>query len=201
MIKTKRVALYLRVSTNDQTIANQRQALQEVAERRGWQIVQEYKDEGVSGAKGRDQRPGLDSMLADAKRRRFDIIMCWRLDRLGRSLIDLLGTVQLLQEYGVDLYCDKQNIDTTTSQGKLLFSITGAFAEFERDLIRERTLAGLDRARRAGKTLGRPGAGPKALEAARAMLASGAGILKTAKELGIGTGTVHKLKRAMAADA
>jgi DNA invertase Pin-like site-specific DNA recombinase len=125
----KRAALYVRVSTDHQTVENQVSELRQVAERRGWQVVEIYKDAGISGAKGRDKRPGLDAMLKDASRRKFDVIMVWAIDRLGRSLIDLLGTIQHLEVCGVDLYLEQQHLDTTTPTGKLLFQITGAFAE------------------------------------------------------------------------
>jgi DNA invertase Pin-like site-specific DNA recombinase len=100
----KRAALYVRVSTDHQTVANQIESLRAVAERRGWQIVETYNDAGVSGAKGRDKHPGLDAMLKNASRRRFDVVMAWAIDRLGRSLIDLLGTISHLEAAGVDLY-------------------------------------------------------------------------------------------------
>src|SRR6188472_773149 len=132
------------------------QTLRQVAERRGWHVVEVYRDAGISGAKGRDQRPGLDSMLKDATRRKFDIVMAWSIDRLGRSLIDLLDTIQHLEACGVDLYLDQQAIDTTTPMGKLVFQITGAFAEFERSMIRQRIKAGLKRAIAQGVKLGRP---------------------------------------------
>jgi DNA invertase Pin-like site-specific DNA recombinase len=153
---TKRAALYLRVSTDKQTVDNQMAALRQIAERRGWEIVAEYNDAGISGAKGRDKRPGLDHMLKDASKRRFDVVMAWAIDRLGRSLIDLLGTIQTLEACGVDLYLDQQSIDTTTPAGRLMFQVTGAFAEFERSMIRERVHAGLKRAVAQGKALGRP---------------------------------------------
>jgi DNA invertase Pin-like site-specific DNA recombinase len=141
---SRRAALYVRVSTDHQSIENQITELTEVAERRGWALGEIYKDAGISGAKGRDKRPGLDAMLKDAGRRRFDVVMAWAIDRLGRSLIDLLGTIQHLEAVGVDLYLDKQSIDTTTPMGKLLFQVTGAFAEFERSMIRQRVHAGLN---------------------------------------------------------
>src|SRR5262249_4209667 len=134
----KRAALYLRVSTDKQTIENQQRELRQIAERRGWEIVEEYHDAGISGAKGRDKRPGLDQMLKDASRRRFDVVMAWAIDRIGRSLIDLLRTIQDLEAVGVDLYLDQQHLDTTTPTGKLLFHVTGAFSEFERSMIRQR---------------------------------------------------------------
>src|SRR5262245_57953247 len=121
--KTKKAALYVRVSTDDQTVENQIQALTQVAERRGWEIVAIYKDEGISGAKGRDKRPGLNNLLNDAQRRKFDVVMAWAIDRIGRSLIDLLTTIQHFETCGVDVYLDQQNIDTTTPAGKLMFQI------------------------------------------------------------------------------
>jgi DNA invertase Pin-like site-specific DNA recombinase len=152
-------------------------------------------------------------MLNDAGRRKFDVVMAWAIDRLGRSLIDLLATIQHLEAVGVDVYLDQQSIDTTTPTGKLLFQITGAFAEFERSMIRQRVRAGLKRRKaqidrdgvftsnsgKVRRALGRPGPKPEVLEEAKRRLAAGTGILKIATELGIGTGTVAKLKRKMAA--
>jgi len=213
MAKQKRAALYVRVSTDSQTVENQIRELSQVAERRGWQVVEVYRDAGISGAKGRDQRPGLDAMLKEASRRKFDIVMAWAIDRLGRSLIDLLRTIQDLEAVGVDLYLDQQHLDTTTPTGKLLFQVTGAFAEFERSMIRQRVNAGLGaikaRIKRDGhfttkagvvrRRLGRPGAEPTQIERARQELAKGVGIGKVARLTGLGTGTVHKPKREMAA--
>src|SRR5262249_38136575 len=113
----KRAAIYVRVSTDKQTVENQIRELRQIAERRGWQVVEEYRDAGISGAKGRDNRPGLDQMLKDGSKRRFDVVMAWAIDRLGRSLIDLLGSIQTLEACGVDLYLDQQAIDTTTPAG------------------------------------------------------------------------------------
>ena len=152
----KRAAIYVRVSTDKQTVENQVGELRRIAERRGWEIVEIYNDAGISGSKGRDQRPGLDRMLKDASKRRFDVVMAWAIDRLGRSLVDLLGTIENLKACNVDLYLDQQAIDTTTPAGRLMFQVTGAFAEFERSMIRERVRAGLKRAVQQGKSLGRP---------------------------------------------
>src|SRR6266481_5725681 len=131
----KRAAIYVRVSTDRQTIESQLRELRQIAERRGWEVVHEYHDAGISGAKSREGRPGLDEMLKDAQRRQFDVVMAWAIDRLGRSLIDLLGTIQTLEACGVDLYLDQQSIDTTTPAGRLMFQVCGAFAEFERSMI------------------------------------------------------------------
>ena len=212
MSKTiKRAAHYVRVSTDHQSVENQIRELRQVAERRGWQVVEDTRDAGISGAKGRDQRPGLDALLKDASRRKFDVVMAWAIDRLGRSLVDLLGTIQHLEAVGVDLYLDQQAIDTTTPAGKLLFQMTGAFAEFERSMIRQRVGAGLSvikakierdgkfvsKTGKVRKRLGRPGAEAYKLDLARRHLAKGTGIIKTAKLTGLGTETVHKLRREM----
>jgi len=121
--------------------------------------------------------------------------MAWSIDRLGRSLIDLLNTVQNLEAYGVDLYLDQRNIDTTTPAGKLMFQIIGAFAEFERSMIRQRVKLGIKRAVAQGKHLGRPAIAPELERKAQRQLRKGTGILKVAKLVGLGTGTVHRIKR------
>jgi DNA invertase Pin-like site-specific DNA recombinase len=139
----------------------------------------------------------LDKTLNAACRRQFDIVMAWSIDRLGRSLIDLLNSVQTLEACGVDLYLDQQNIDTTTPTGRLMFQITGAFAEFERSMIRQRVKLGLKRAKAQGKQLGRPAIGVELERKARRELRKGTGILKVAKMVGLGTGTVHRIKREM----
>jgi DNA invertase Pin-like site-specific DNA recombinase len=197
--KAKRAAIYLRVSTTGQTVENQRRELEQIAERRGWTVAGVYEDAGISGAKGRDQRPGFDQMLKDASRRKFDVVMAWAIDRMGRSLRDLLDTIEHLEATGVDLYLDQQNIDTTTPAGKLLFQVTGAFAEFERSMIRQRVNAGLARAKAQGKRLGRPRVDHRIAARVRAELTKGTGVLKTAKALAIGVGTVQRIKREMAA--
>src|ERR1700733_4717477 len=115
---TKRAAIYVRVSTDRQTVENQVKELTAIAERRGWQIVATYSDAGISGSKGRDQRPGLDQILRDASKGKFDVVMAWAIDRLGRSLIDLLGTIQHLEVCHVDIFIERQNLDTTSPMGK-----------------------------------------------------------------------------------
>jgi DNA invertase Pin-like site-specific DNA recombinase len=195
----KRAAIYVRVSTDRQTVENQLRELRQIAERRGWEVVKEYDDAGISGSKGRNDRPGLDEMLKDAQRRRFDVVMAWAIDRLGRSLIDLLGTIQQLDSCGVDLYLDQQAIDTTTPTGRLMFQITGAFAEFERSMMRQRIRAGLRRAVEAGKQLGRPKADAALEKRIQSQLRAGKGMLATAKALGVGTSTVQRVAREMAA--
>jgi DNA invertase Pin-like site-specific DNA recombinase len=196
-VMQKRAAIYVRVSTDKQTVENQVAALRQIAERRGWQVVEQYSDAGISGAKGRDGRPGLDQMLNDAQRRKFDVVMSWAIDRLGRSLIDLLGTIQTLETCGVDLYLDQQSIDTTTPAGKLMFQVCGAFGEFERSMIRQRINAGLKRAVAQGKQLGRPKVDPAIEKRIQAQLRGGKGMRKIARELGVGTGTVQRIRQEM----
>src|SRR6516225_6687941 len=148
-----RAAIYARVSTLDQEPENQLQELRRYVVARGWTAV-EYVDRGVSGAK--DRRPALDQLLIDAKRRRFDVLVCWRLDRLGRSLKHLITLLDELRVLGVAFVSLAEGIDATTPAGKLQMHILGAIAEFERERIRERVLAGLQRARTQGRRLGRP---------------------------------------------
>jgi DNA invertase Pin-like site-specific DNA recombinase len=196
----KRVALYLRVSTVEQTIENQRRELEAVAARHGWNVVAVFKDEGISGTKGRDRRPGFDRLCQCIARREFGQVAAWSVDRLGRSLQDLVTFLGELQAKGVDLYLHQQGIDTSTPAGKAMFQMMGVFAEFERAMIVERVRAGLARARSEGKKLGRPSAMTPAKERqARRMLAKNVGVLKVAKKLGLGTGTVQNIKTAMAA--
>jgi DNA invertase Pin-like site-specific DNA recombinase len=195
----KRAAIYVRVSTDKQTIENQLRELRQIAERRGWEVVHEYHDAGISGAKRRESRPGPDQMLKDAQRRRFDVVMAWAIDRLGRSLIDLLGTIQALETCGVDLYLDQQSIDTTTPAGRLMFQITGAFAEFERSMIRQRVLAGLRRAVEKGSILGRPKISAELERRIQAQLRAKKGMLAIARGLKVGTGTAQRVKREMEA--
>jgi DNA invertase Pin-like site-specific DNA recombinase len=156
-----RVALYVRVSTDGQTVANQELELREVAAARGWFVAETYRDEGISGAKGREARRGLDQMLKDAVRGRFGVLMAWSVDRLGRSLQDLIHTLTDLRAAGCDLYLHRQALDTRTPSGRAMFQMLGVFSEFERDLIRERVRAGIERARRTGTRSGRPIGRPK----------------------------------------
>jgi DNA invertase Pin-like site-specific DNA recombinase len=151
----KRAVLYLRVSTLDQTTANQERELRQAAERAGWQVTKVYKDHGISGAKGRDKRSAFDALHKAAARRDFDVVMAWNVDRLGRSLQDLVAFLSELHALKVDLFLHQQGLDTTTPAGKAMFQMLGVFAEFERSIIQERVRAGLARARSEGKTLGR----------------------------------------------
>jgi DNA invertase Pin-like site-specific DNA recombinase len=202
----KRVGVYIRVSTDGQTTANQRRELEAVAARSGWEIVGIYEDAGISGAKGRDKRPGFDRLLKDATARKIDMIAAWSVDRLGRSLQHLVGFLTELQALGCDLYLHQQAIDTSTPSGRAMFQMCGVFAEFERAMIVERVNAGLKRARREGVEFGRGKRkdGARSLDEQRwgmsraelekrilRLRKDGSGILKIAKTLGIGTSVVQ----------
>jgi DNA invertase Pin-like site-specific DNA recombinase len=189
----KRVAIYIRVSTSKQDTVNQRRELEAVAERSGWKVVKVYEDAGISGAKGRDQRPGLDAMMKAVNAKEFEMVASWSVDRLGRSLTDLLAILQGLQEKGVDLFLHQQGIDTSTTAGKAMFQMLGVFAEFERGIIRERVNAGLARARANGVRLGRRRVKPSVEAQIVELRAKGDGILKIGRKLRIGTSVVQRV--------
>ncbi len=199
-LPTRKVAFYLRVSTGEQTTENQRLELAAVAQRAGWEIVEVFEDAGISGAKGRDKCPAYDRLLKDSARRRFDLVAAWSVDRLGRSLQDLVAFLSEIHGYGIDLYLHRQGIDTTTPAGKAMFQMLGVFAEFERAMIRERVNAGLARARTKGKVLGRPKTSAAVEQAIQESLQDGMGILKTAKIHGVGTSVVQRIKAVMDQD-
>lgn len=198
--KSKRVAIYARVSTENQTTDNQLIELRAVAERSGWVIVKEYVDEAISGAKGRDKRPAFDSLLKDASRREFDMVLAWSVDRLGRSLQDLVNFLADIQANELGLYLHQQGINTDTPTGKAMFQMCGIFAEFERSMIRERVMSGIARARANPNPNKKPHGRPANLinpePQIRALRAEGKGMLKIAKELGIGVSTVQRVLKA-----
>jgi DNA invertase Pin-like site-specific DNA recombinase len=148
----KRAVLYLRVSTIDQTTANQERELRQIAGRMGCEIVKVYKDHGISGAKGRDKRPAFDALCRDANRWQFDVVMAWSVDRLGRSLQDLVGFLSELHALRIDLFLHQQGLNTATPAGKAMFQMMGVFAEFERAMIQERVRAGLAAGQGGGET-------------------------------------------------
>jgi DNA invertase Pin-like site-specific DNA recombinase len=191
--KGKRVALYVRVSTDGQTVVNQRRELEAVAERHGWDVVKVYSDQGVSGSKGRDQRPAFDALCKGIARRDFDLVAAWSVDRLGRSLQHLIEFLGEMKAKGVDLYLHQQGLDTSTPAGRAMYQMLGVFAEFERAMIVGRVNAGLARARAQGKTLGRPKVDASVEKAVKALRAKGNGIRKVAAELGIGVSTVQRI--------
>jgi DNA invertase Pin-like site-specific DNA recombinase len=189
----KRVAIYLRVSKTKSDTENQRRELNAVAARSGWEVVRVYRDAGISGAKGRDKRPGLDAMLKAVNAKEFDMVAAWSVDRLGRSLTDLLGILQHLKDKGVDLFLHQQGLDTSTTAGKAMFQMLGVFAEFERGIITERINAGLARARANGIKLGRRPVKPAVEARIRQLRSKGDGILKIGRTLGVGTSVVQRV--------
>jgi DNA invertase Pin-like site-specific DNA recombinase len=184
-----KAAIYARVSTVDQEPENQLQELRRYVEARGWTAV-EYVDRGVSGAK--DRRPALDQMLGDAKRRKFDVVVCWRLDRLGRNLKHLITLLEDLHALGIAFVSLAEGIDATTPAGKLQMHILGAIAEFERERIRERVMAGLQRARTQGKRLGRPKA---AVPVERLQRVSNLSVDDAPVSLGVSRSTIKRWRR------
>ena len=195
---TKRVALYARVSTDRaQSVENQLRDLQAVAARLGWTVVSIFSDEGVSGARGREKRPGFDALLKGVARREFDMIATWSVCRLGRSLPDLVSFLGDIQAKGVDLYLHVQGLDTSTPSGRMLFQMLGVFAEFERAMIRDRVMAGLNRVR-GSKRLGRPPLAQERIAAIRALLDEGIGIRETARRLGASTTSVMRVAQGAA---
>jgi DNA invertase Pin-like site-specific DNA recombinase len=193
MDKGSRVAIYARVSTDGQTTDNQLRELIAAAQRHGWEVTVQYLDKGISGAKGREARPAFNAMCQALARREFDLIAAWSVDRLGRSLQDLVTFLGELHGKHVDLYLHQQGLDTTTPAGKALFQMMGVFAEFERAMIVKRVKAGLSRAKSQGKQLGRPRLNAKIEAKVKTLRAEGKGIIKIAKELGIGVGTVKRI--------
>lgn len=195
--KPQRVALYARVSTDKQSTENQLRELRDVAVRMGWEVVDEFVDNGISGAKSRKDRPRLNSLLKGVARKEFDIVAAWSVDRLGRSLLDLVELLKELHSMKVDLYLHQQGINTTTPAGKALFGMMGVFAEFEREMIQERVKSGLARARKngtkSGLPIGRPSVSAEVEDRIRELRAEGLGILKIAKQAGCGVSVVQRV--------
>lgn len=193
---TKRVALYLRVSTDDQSLENQRVELHAVARRNGWEVVASYEDNGVSGSTGRDKRPGYDALCRAVTRREIDLVAAWSVCRIGRSLTHLVSFLEELQAKGVDLYLHVQGLDTSTPAGRAMFGMLSVFGEFEKSMISERTKAGMARARRAGKRIGRP---PKVSPAKATLIVAdrraGESYRRIAKRYGVTDTTVIRVIR------
>ena len=196
MTRSPRVALYLRVSTDTQTVQNQRRDLEAVGQRLGWNVIHTFTDEGISGAKGRDRRPAFDALHKAVTRREIDLIAAWSVDRLGRSLQDLVSFLSEIDDRGVDLYLHKQGLDTSTPSGRAMFGMLSVFSEFERSMISERVKSGLERAKASGKKLGRPRIDESKRVQVESALADGKSIHRICKELGVGSGTVQRIKNA-----
>lgn len=195
---TKRIALYTRVSQDTQTTENQRRELMAVAERLGWEVVAEFTDHGISGSKGRDKRPGYDALMKAVARREIDMVASWAVDRLGRSLQNLVTFLTEINAKGVDLYLHQQALDTSTPSGRAMFGMLSVFADFEREMIISRIKAGLAR---STKRSGRPPLDAEKVERIKRSLTKGVSINATAKKLKVGVGTVHRLKQQMAVAA
>ena len=204
MGKAKRVAIYTRVSTGEQTTANQAAELKAWAKRSGHAIVKVYEDKGISGSKGRDKRPAFDAMLKAAVRRDFDMLAVWSSDRLGRSLQHLIEVLQTIRETGIGLYIHTQALDTTTPAGRAMFGMLAVFGEFEREMIVARVNAGLARARqsgtRSGKAIGRPKGADYDHKAIRAALLNGRSVRQAAKATGASVGTIAAVRKELVAD-
>lgn len=196
----KRIAVYVRVSTGSQNTETQERELRAWADKAGWETVSVYRDAGISGSKGREARPAFDALCKDAARRKFDLVAAWSVDRLSRSVHDLASFLRELHALRIDLYLHQQALDTTTPMGKAMFQMAGVFAELERAVIRERVMAGLARAKAEGKKLGRRRTDigvERKIE--RALARGNRGIRKIARDLGVGVGTVQRIKAAMPA--
>ncbi len=191
----KRVAFYCRVSTDGQSVENQVAELTAVAERHGWQVVEIYTDEGISGAKGRDKRPGFNDLCKSVTQGKIDMVAAWSVDRLGRSFQDLATFLTELHAKDVDLYLHQQGLDTSTPAGRAMFGMMAVFAEFEREMITARTKAGIDRARAKGKRIGRPPVKPRVVARIRDYRDKGLGIRKIAGLVGVGNGTAARVCR------
>ncbi len=185
----KRIAIYARVSTDRQSTESQLNALREYAGKRAWAISKEYIDEGYTGSN--TKRPAFNAMMADARKRKFDVLLVYKLDRLSRSLKDLITTLDDLKSMGIDFISYDNGLDTTTPTGRLIFNVVGAVAEFEKDIIRERVRAGLENAKRKGKRLGRPPVSSRLVDEAKKLRSEGMSFRQIGKQLGIPESTIR----------
>jgi len=189
-----KAVIYSRVSTNDQTVDNQLKILREVAEKKGLEVVQEISDEGISGAKGRDEREGFNELIKGSIQKEWDIILVWDVSRLGRSLQHLVSFLDDIHSAKCDLYIHQSGLDTSTASGKMMFQMIGVFSEFERSMIRERVIAGQQRAKAEGKHIGRKtNVTDGTVNAVKHMRENNVPIKRIAKDLHIGVGTVYKI--------
>ena len=190
----RKAVIYTRVSTNEQTVENQLRVLREVAEKRGLEVVREISDEGISGAKGRNERQGFDELIKGSVKNEWDIILVWDVSRLGRSLKHLVSFLEDIQSAHCDMYIHQSGIDTSTASGKMMFGMLSVFSEFERSMIRERVIAGQQRAVANGVKLGRKtNVNDGIITAVYHMRQNNVPIKRIAKDLQIGVGTVYKI--------
>ena len=188
--KNQMVAIYARVSTDKQKVDMQLNELRDFVKRSGWKVYKEFIDEGYTGSN--TKRPAYNEMISESRKRKFDILVVWKLDRLSRSLKDLINTLDELGYLGINFISYDNNLDTTTPTGKLVFQIIGAVAEFEKDIIRERVVAGLENAKQKGTQLGRPKIHDGILDKAKELRKQGLSFRKIEKQLGVGEGTIRK---------
>ena len=190
---TKKVVIYTRVSTLDQTIDNQLIELRDHCSKMGWEIVKEYADEGLSGTLSRDKRPALNSLIKGAYRKRFDSVVCWDISRIGRSMKELILFLSDMKDRGIGICSVRQGFDTSTSMGEIMFQFVGILSSWEREMIRELTLAGLERAKREGMTLGRRKVTDDTMTAKIIELRNDKkSIRQIASEVGVSTASVHR---------
>ena len=188
---TKKVGIYTRVSTLDQTIDNQLIELRDHCSKMGWEVVKEYADEGLSGTLSREKRPALNSLIKDAYRKRFDTVVCWDISRIGRSMKELILFLSDMKDRGIGICSVRQGFDTSTSMGEIMFQFVGILSSWEREMIRERTLAGLERAKSQGKTLGRRKVTNETMTAKIVELRTAKKTIRQiASEVGVSVGTV-----------
>ena len=189
----RRVCVYARCSTSDQQVSNQLLEIRDHCSKMEWEIVKEYVDEGLSGTLSRDKRPALNSLIKDAYRKKFDSVVCWDISRLGRSMKELILFLSDMKDRDIGICSVRQGFDTSTSMGEIMFQFVGILSSWEREMIRERTLAGLERARREGKTLGRRKVTNDRITAQIIELRSAKKSIRAiASEVGVSIGTVSK---------
>ena len=190
----RKVAIYTRVSTLDQTVDNQLIELRDHCSKMGWEIVKEYSDEGLSGTLSREKRPALNSLIKDAYRKRFDSVVCWDISRIGRSMKELVLFLSDMKDRDIGICSVRPGFDTSTSMGEIMFQFVGILSSWEREMIRERTLAGLERAKSEGKTLGRRKVTDETMTAKILELRTAKkSIREIASEVGVSRGTVSNI--------
>ena len=191
---TKKVVIYARVSTLDQTVDNQLIELRDHCSKMGWEIVKQFTDKGLSGTLSREKRPSLNAMIKDGYRKKFDTVVCWDISRIGRSMKELVLFLSDMKDKDIGICSVRQGFDTSTSMGEIMFQFVGILSSWEREMIRERTLAGLERAKSEGKTLGRRKVTTESMTAKIVELRNGKKTIREiASEVGVSRGTVSNV--------
>tara|TARA_A100001011_G_scaffold400071_1_gene512122 strand:+ start:1483 stop:2073 length:591 start_codon:yes stop_codon:yes gene_type:complete len=191
---TKRVVIYARVSTLDQTVDNQLIELRDHCSKMGWEVIKEYKDEGLSGTLSREKRPSFNEMIKDGYRRKFELVVCWDISRIGRSMKELIMFLSDMKDRDIGICSVRQGFDTSTSMGEVMFQFVGILSSWEHEMIRGRTLAGLDRAKKEGKTLGRKTViDDNKVSHIRKLRSVGRSLRDIASEVGVSKGTISNV--------